>query len=187
MNKTILTLAASAAAFAIPSIAHAQQAEPFIGVSGGYHDLSVDGEVEDEFPGVEINDSSFIFGGFAGVDFAVGDNLFIGAEANFHVGTEAVDSEYGASARLGFRDGGGAKFYVRGGYQEVNLDFVNIIEIPGVTLTDDDFDGIDDTAGDYLLGAGVEFPVSESTFLRVNVDTIGFDSARATAGFGLRF
>ncbi|MBH5322538.1 outer membrane beta-barrel protein [Aurantiacibacter sediminis] len=187
MKKTVFALAASAAALAIPAAAHAQQAEPFIGVSGGYHDLSVEGEVEDEFPGVEINDGSAIVGGFAGVDFLAGGNFFIGAEANFHIGTDAVDSEYGASARIGIRDAGGAKYYLRGGYQEVNLDFANIIEIPGVEVTDDDFVGIDDTAGDYLVGAGAEFPLGETTFLRVNVDTIGFDSARATAGFGLRF
>lgn len=187
MKKTILMAATAAAAIAIPTAAQAQQAEPFVGVSGGYHDLAVDGEVEDAFPGVEINDGSVIFGGFAGVDVPVGTNVFIGAEANFHLGTDAVDSEYGASARLGFRDAGGAKYYLRGGYQEVNLDFPNIIEIPGVELDDDDFAGIDDTAGDYLVGAGAEFPIGESTFLRVNVDTIGFDSARATAGFGLRF
>ena len=185
MKKTILL--AAVAAIAVPSAAQAQEAEVFVGVSGGYHDLAVEGEVEDAFPGVEINDGSLIFGGFAGVDAPLGEQLFIGAEANFHLGTDAVDSEYGASARFGIRDAGGAKYYVRGGYQEVNLDFVNIIEIPGTTLTDDDFDGIDDTAGDWLVGAGAEFPIGESTFLRVNLDTIGFDSARATAGFGLRF
>ncbi|WP_133303924.1 outer membrane beta-barrel protein [Aurantiacibacter aquimixticola] len=186
MRKLFFAATASVAALAIPSVAHAQ-AEVFGGISGGYHDLGVENEVEDIFDGVTIEDGSFIFGGFVGADVMAGESLFVGAEANFHLGTEALDSEYGASARIGFVDAGGAKYYLRGGYQELNLDYSNIIFIDGEELTDADFVGLDDTAGDYLVGAGVEFPLGESSMLRVNVDTIGFDTARATAGVGFRF
>ncbi|MGB3165520.1 MAG: hypothetical protein WBA68_01950 [Alteraurantiacibacter sp.] len=186
MRKTVLAAGAAIAAIAVPSIAYAQ-AEPFAGVSVGYHSLGVEGEVEDLFDGVEIDDGSLIIGGFAGADFAVGTGAFVGIEGNFHIGTDAVDSEYGASLRAGIRDEGGAKYYLRGGYQEINLDFVNIVQVDGVTLRDEDFDGIDDTAGDYLVGAGIEFPMGESAMLRVNLDTVGFETVRATAGFGFRF
>lgn len=186
MRKTVFAAGAAIAAIAVPSIAHAQ-AEPFAGVSVGYHSLGVEDDVEDVFDGVEIDDGSVIIGGFAGADFAVGTGAFVGIEGNIHFGTDAVDSEYGASLRAGFRDAGGAKYYLRGGYQEINLDFVNIITVDGVELTDDDFVGVDDTAGDYLVGAGVDFPMGESTMLRVNLDTVGFETVRATAGFGFRF
>ena len=183
-------LAAMAASFvALPAAAQAQElgADVTVGVSGGYHDLGVDGDVEAVFPQAEIDDGSAIIGGFVAVDVPIGTSAFIGAEGNLHFGTGAIDSEYGASVRLGIRDAGGAKYYIRGGYQEVDLDYAEIITIPGLNLTDDDFDGLDDTAGDYLVGAGVEFPLGESTLLRVNLDTIAFDSVRATAGFGFRF
>lgn len=184
MKKFVLAATASLAALALPSMAHAQQAEVFAGVSGGYHDLGVDGEVEDQFPGVGIDDGSPIVGVFAGVDVPVGESFFAGVEGNFHLGTSAIDSEYGASLRLGIQDAGGAKYYLRGGYQEVKLDFAEIIDLD---VPDSTYDGLDDTTGDYLVGAGVEFPLGERTMLRVNVDTIAFDSARATAGFGFRF
>ncbi len=184
MKKFALAATASLAALALPSVAHAQEAEVFAGVSGGYHDLGVDGEVEAQFPGVGIDDGSPIFGVFAGVDVPVGESMFAGVEGNYHLGTSAIDSEYGASLRIGFRDQGGAKYYLRGGYQEVNFDFAEIIDLDVPANT---YDGLDDTSGDYLVGAGVEFPLGERAFLRANVDTIAFDSARATAGFGFRF
>ncbi|WP_340587794.1 outer membrane beta-barrel protein [Erythrobacter alti] len=184
MKKFALAATASLAALSLPSIANAQEAEVFVGVSGGYHDLGVDGEIEDEFPGVGIDDGSPIFGAYAGVDVPLGESLFAGVEGNYHIGTSAIDSEYGASLRLGFQDQGGAKYYLRGGYQEVNFDYAEIIdlEVPAGT-----YDGLDDTDGDYLVGAGAEFPLGTNAMLRVNVDTIAFDSARATAGIGFRF
>lgn len=186
MYKITLAAAASFAAIAFPSAAQAQ-AEPFIFASGGYHDLGNAEDIEAQFDDIAIDTGSAIFGGVIGVDAPVGQSFFIGGEGNFHVGTDAVDSEYGVAARFGIRDAGGAKYYLRGGYQEINLDFVNIISIDGVEFTDDDFAGIDDTAGDFIVGGGVEFPVGSSALLRVNVDTVGFDSARATAGIGFRF
>ncbi|APE28645.1 outer membrane beta-barrel protein [Aurantiacibacter gangjinensis] len=189
MKKTIASIALAGAAMALPAAAHAQDAgaDITIGVSGGYHDLGVDGDVEDAFPGAEIDDGSAIIGGFIAADFLVSENVFIGAEGNYHFGTGAIDSEYGASIRLGVTDAGGAKYYVRGGYQEVELDYAEIITVDGITFDDDDFIGLDDTEGDYLVGAGVEFPMGESTMLRVNLDTISFDTVRATAGFAFRF
>jgi len=184
MKKFALAASASLAALSIPSLAHAQEAEVFAGVSGGYHDLGIDGEIEDDFPGVGIDDGSPIVGVFAGVDVPVGESFFVGAEGNYHIGTSAIDSEYGASLRLGIRDQGGAKYYLRGGYQQVDFDFSEIIDL---NVPEGTFAGLDDTSGDYLVGAGVEFPLGKRSFLRANVDTIAFDSARATAGFGFRF
>lgn len=179
--KKIILASAAAAALTFPVAAQAQDAgaETFVGVAVGYHDLGAD-DIADDF-GIEIEDSSVTLGVFAGADFAIGSGAFAGVEANYNFGFDAIDSEYGASARLGFRDAGGAKYYVRGGYQWVDLD---VAKITG--LDESDVEGVDDTGGDYLVGAGVEFPVGGAA-LRVNLDTVAFDTLRATAGVAMKF
>jgi len=65
---------------------------------------------------------------------------------------------------------------VRGGYQEVDIDVRNLF---GVTPPA----GFDTTDGDYMVGAGVEFGLGDSPIrFRAGVDTIAFDTTRATAG-----
>jgi hypothetical protein len=85
------------------------------------------------------------------------------------------------AARLGLRTSENSKIYVRGGYQEVDLDLEAILdtELPG---------GLDDSDGDYLVGVGGEFGLGErNAAIRVGVDTISFDSVRATAGVVFSF
>ncbi len=184
MKLKTLALAALAAgtAGALPTMAQAQSlpGEGFVGVSGGYHDVGLD-EEDDDFAGLDFDSGSPIVGVFAGYDFPVGPTMFIGAEGNYTYGFDAIDNEIGASARLGFRAPGGAKFYARGGYQHIDLDIEEIFN--------EDFDGafddIDDD-GDYLVGLGADFPLG-NTFVRVNLDTISFDTLRATAGVGFKF
>lgn len=190
MGNRFLLVAAAAAAFAVvPATAHAQDSENesefFVGVSAGYHDLGFEPDATIQVQGIEIHDSSPILGVFAGMDFPLGESMFAGVEGNFHLGTDVIDSEYGASGRLGFRSDGGAKFYVRGGYQEVDVDPYKLVTfdspIPAGALDD-----VDDTLGDWMVGAGADFPVGDS-YLRVNLDTISFDTLRATAGFAFAF
>ena len=45
--------------------------------------------------------------------------MVIGVEGNLHGGQGAIDFEYGAAARLGFKFPSGGIVYVRGGYQWV--------------------------------------------------------------------
>ena len=48
--------------------------------------------------------------------------------------------------------------------------------------------GTDDTDGDYLVGAGVEFGLGDSPIaFRAGIDTIAFDSTRATVGVLYKF
>ncbi|QYJ05968.1 outer membrane protein [Qipengyuania flava] len=184
-TKTLLFAAvATSAAMALPTAAQAQDVVPgegFIGVSAGVHSLGLEDEVEAIVPGFDIDDSSPIFGVFAGYDFPVGSNLFVGVEGNYNFGTDALDGDYGASARLGVRTIGGTKIYGRAGYQAIKVDFNEIINDDTV-----DFSGFDDTEGDFLAGVGVDVPVGKA-FVRANLDTISFDTVRATAGVGLRF
>lgn len=160
---------ASSAAFAQDGGA---KAEPFVGLSAGYHDLGADG---DEL-GLDIDDTGAIFGIVAGVDFPLTETFFIGAEGNYHLGTDAIDNEYGVAARLGLRVGENSKVYLRGGYQEVDFDLEAIVdgELP---------DGLPDSDGDYIVGAGAEFGIGGGrTAVRIGLDTIAFDTVRATAG-----
>ena len=184
MNTRILALAGAVTAFALPSAVSAQDVVPgegFVGVSAGYHDLGVDTEGLETFD-IDIDDGSPIVGVFAGYDLPVGIGTFIGVEGNYTYGFDAIDSEIGASARLGIRAPGGAKFYVRGGYQWVDLDLAEVVNVEDESL----FDGLDDSEGDYLVGLGADFGLG-NTLVRVNLDTIAFDSLRATAGVGLKF
>ena len=171
MKKLAISGLVSLGFVALPAAAQAQsgdtaQLEPYVGLSGGYHDLGID------LP----DDDGITYGVVAGVDVPVGETLFVGAEANFHLGENAIDHEYGAAARVGVRVGEASKLYVRGGYQEVDFDLDNFITTPVV--------GLDDTDGDYLVGAGVDFGLSEDSPVRFRaaIDTIAFDSTRATVG-----
>ena len=185
-NIAFATLAA-VGAMTLPSAAFAQAApetEITIGASAGVHDLAVD--VDDaEFEDFDIDESGEIYGGFVVVDVPLASNLFAGVEGNAHFGTGPIDAEYGASARLGLRTDGGTKLYARGGYQWVDIDALNLVGLDDDLFDEDDL-GIDTTEGDYLVGLGVDVPVG-ALALRANLDTIAFDTLRATVGVGLRF
>jgi outer membrane immunogenic protein len=184
VNKfAILAVAASAIAFPTTAFAQDSEVEVTVGATAGVHDLGVSDRLFD-VTGVDVNDSSAIFGGFVAVDVPVTSNLFAGVEGNANIGTAAIDSEYGASLRFGYRAENGTKLYLRGGYQFIDLDVANILRVDDDLV--DGVDVVDDTVDDYLVGAGVEVPVGGFS-LRANVDTVSFDSVRATAGVALRF
>lgn len=165
--KLFAFAAAAAAAALVPAAASADVGNGFyVGLQGGYHDFEagVDGGV---------------FGGFAGYNREVGNGIVLGVEGNYNIGTNDVDSEYGASVHIGTKIGGDNLLFVRGGYQEVNFD---LSSIAGGPVT-----GVDDTDGDYLVGVGADIGVTPKSALRIAVDTIAFDSVRATAGVSYRF
>ncbi len=171
INRAALAAAFGAMAIAAPAQAEEAKAEPYVGVSAGWHDAGA---------GV-ARDSGPIYGVFAGVDVPVGGDLFLGVEGNYHFGSKAIDSEYGINARLGLKTGFG-KLYVRGGYQEVNFDLAHIAGAPVPA-------GLDDTDGDYLVGIGTDINLGKESnvALRLNLDTIAFDSTRATVGVAVKF
>lgn len=177
--KNWLKTAAAVSAFALPSAAAAQDRapQPFVGVSAGYHTVDID-----DGP-LDLDNDDFIIGAVAGVDFPVGEAVFLGVEGNYHFGLDALDSEYGGSARLGVIAPGGAKYYVRGGYQEVDVDVEGFTDID---LPDDLLDDLDTSDGDYMVGIGAEF-YRNNAAIRVNVDTISFDSLRLTTGLVFGF
>ena len=183
-SKAFLLAAITAgAAFAVPTAVQAQDVLPgegFIGVQAGVHDLDFGG-IEDDFD-IDPESTGTIVGAFAGYDLPLGPGAFVGAEVNYNFGFGAIDSEYGIAGRLGARLPGGAKIYARGGYQEVEFDYSEVTGVDNETI----FADLDDSDGDYLLGLGADFGLG-NTLLRVNLDTVSFDTVRATAGVGLKF
>lgn len=177
---------AAIAASLLPTAAAAEG--PYIGAQIGYHDIDVDTEEDGD---VGLN--SVIYGIYAGYDIALSGPWILGIEANFNLGTGDFDSDYGAAARVGMNVTDKALLFVRGGYQEVDLDTQSILESElGRDLTSaeetevDGFD-LDDSDGGWLVGLGGEYDISEQLSLRVALDTIEFDSARVTAGISFRF
>ena len=164
------TLISAAALAATPAMAQTE-ADFYIGGQAGYHDLG-DNPIGD--------DDGAIFGTYVGVDVPVGETVVVGVEGNYNLGTGAIDSEYGIAAKLGFNASPTSQFFVRGGYQEVNFDLDNVAGGPVPA-------GFDDTEGDYLVGAGAQFRVSENVSIRGVLDTIAFDTVRATAGLAFHF
>ena len=188
--KKISYLAVAALAIALPGVAQAQgsapSASPYVGASVGLHNLGIDESDFAGIPGIDIDDSAIVYGGYAGVDFGVAPNAVIGVEGNFHLGNGPIDNEFGIAARIGYRTDNGSVIYARGGYQWVNIDPSGLT---GVNITDAQFEaaGGDDTTGDYLLGVGADIAVGGNARLRVGIDTLAFDTVRPTVGVNFAF
>jgi outer membrane immunogenic protein len=177
MKKALLSaIALGSAMVATPAFAQDEEtsgAQPYIGLQVGTHDAGVSGVADD---------NGIIAGLYAGVDVPVSGAVFVGAEVNYNLGWSAIDREYGAVAKLGTEISPGTKLFVRGGYQEVDFDLSKVTGLPGPFPA-----GTDDDDGDYLVGVGGDFGVSDNVAIRAAVDTIAFDSVRATAGVTFRF
>ncbi|HEX9946903.1 MAG TPA: outer membrane beta-barrel protein [Allosphingosinicella sp.] len=186
MKKIALLVSAMVLPLAVPGVAHAQEsagARPYVGVQVGLHDLNVDTDDLDTNT-FDIDDSAVTYGGYAGVDFDLGQSAVIGVEGNFNLGNGPIDNEYGVAGRVGFRAKGGSVIFARAGYQWVNVDGAGLLGVDESLIDDGD---IDDTIGDYLVGVGADIAVGERMGLRVAVDTISFDTLRPSVGLHLKF
>ena len=175
MKKALLSaLAVSTMAFATPAFAQdpAPAVQPYVGLQVGTHDIGSN---------IAADDNGLIYGGYIGVDVPISGAVFIGAEANYNFGTSAIDREYGVVGKIGTEISPGTKLFVRGGYQEVDFDlekFSGLSPLPA---------GLDDSEGDYIVGVGGDFSVGQNVAIRAAVDSIAFDSVRATAGLTFKF
>ncbi|MEM6833379.1 MAG: outer membrane beta-barrel protein [Pseudomonadota bacterium] len=178
------------AAFSAPVLAQGSDiVGPYVGANVGFH------TIDDEGTGLDVD--GFLLGGFVGYNFATYNQLYFGVEGNFNIGTNAIDSDFGGSAHVGYAFSPTSRAFLRGGYQAVNLDINELVrDLVGDDVFDelqDEFEeefenvGGDDTEGGALIGVGLEFDIIENGAIRLTVDTIEFDSARVTTGFSFRF
>lgn len=189
MKKIALLASAVVLPFAVPSVAHAQDAttttHAYVGVGAGFHDLGVD-ESDIDTGGFDLDDSALTYGIYGGVDFDIGKSAVIGVEGNFNLGNGPIDSEYGVSGRIGYRAKGGTVIFARAGYQWINVDGEGLLGIEEDLIDDDDLD-VSDTIGDFTVGLGADIAVGERMGIRVAVDTVSFDTLRPNVGLHLRF
>ena len=137
--RKFLVLAAVAAA-ALPTVAFAQDTdtattteatapdgtpafgiEPYFGIMGGYERFD-DEANRAGVPVVARDLDGSVVQGVLGFNVPLGP-VFVGAEGNVVKGVKgAIDWEYGAAGRFGFRAGDSGLIYGKVGYQWVNFD-----------------------------------------------------------------
>jgi outer membrane immunogenic protein len=141
MRKLILAAAAAAAFTAVPAFAQdaapndaapgeaaapdgskAFGIEPYFGVMGGYERFDKNaGHGIPQPAGARKLDGALVQG-VLGVNVPLGP-VFVGAEGNVAKGVDgAIDWQYGAAGRFGFRAGDSGMIYGKVGYQWVNFD-----------------------------------------------------------------
>ncbi|MEM6414885.1 MAG: outer membrane beta-barrel protein [Pseudomonadota bacterium] len=172
----------------VSGTASAQPLEgPYVGAQIGFHGVD-DG---DDVFNIEPDIGGFIYGAYGGYTARLNDYLLLGLEGNFNLGTADIDRDAGINANIGVPIGRNASVFLRGGYQWVNFDLENIAEdILNVELTPaqiDLLDAAEDGDGGFLVGAGVQIGIGPNLSLRTVIDTIEFDTVRATGGVTLHF
>lgn len=140
--------------------ATAQDGDPFIGPY-------VAGEIG--YENGEGGFDQFIFGGAAGYSIPLNEEYFFAGEAEIHWSElDAVDFTWGVTANLGYKLDQDLAVFGRVGYREFN------------------FDGFG-SDGDYTLGLGVQYALSETLTFRPILDTVAFDTIGVRAGVAYSF
>jgi outer membrane immunogenic protein len=178
-----LLLAAVAAASLIPAAAMAQDTapdgtpafgiEPYVGIMGGYHNF--DGNKKDLVQ--DYGPKGALIQGVAGVNVPLGA-FFVGAEGNVAKGFNDIDWEYGVVGRAGVRVGDSGMIYGKAGYQWVNLD--------GPGNRNNEIYGAGVEVGPKDIGLG-GLTGNSGVRLRMEVDTVDFNSIRPMAGVIMHF
>jgi len=154
MLKKLFTSAAFAAALmAAPAIA--QDQDPFNG-------FYVGAEV-----GYENGAAGFdqaIYGGVAGYNFKLDNNFFIGVEGEISGASSSfIDLSYGGTGNIGYVVREDVAVFARAGYRQFSLPNVG--------------DG-----GDYTLGVGMQFGLTDNISVRPIVETTAFDLLTVRGG-----
>lgn len=157
-KKIIAATAISPVLFS--GIAIAQDQDPFI----GFYTV---GEVGyDNGPG---GFDQFIVGGAAGYSVPLNDQFYVAGEGEFHWSADgAVDFTWGFTGNVGYRLDEDLAVFGRAGYREFN------------------FDGFG-SDGDYTLGIGAQYALSDKLSFRPILDTVAFDTIGVRAGIAYSF
>ena len=171
LNMRISYFAAALTALTVCSPAMASNSGPYIGIGATHDNVATSGDLE----GAGING----IGGtvVAGYDFPIGENAFLGVEANFDIlSAEAGDDDlgfkvknsFGGSARLGFNVSDGTAVYGRVGYQR------------GRATEQFDGESFSGSRDGLRFGLGLETNLSQKTALRFEYSrtrySLGLDS-----------
>lgn len=159
MFKKIITSTALTAAL-LAGAATAQDKDPF---TGPY----IVGEVGYENGAFGFD--QLIYGGAAGYNLALNDAFFVGVEGEIHGSSlNAIDFTYGFTGNLGYRVDRDLAVFARAGYREFNSNGFG-------------------SSGDYTLGLGLQYALTDNISFRPIVDTVGFDTIGVRAGLAYSF
>lgn len=115
----------------------------------------------------------FIYGGAAGYNFKLTPELYVGVEGEILGSTsDIVDFTWGGHGYVGYILQPGTSVFARAGYREFEFDFGTGGNISG---------------GDYSLGLGAQFGLTEQIGFRTLVDTVGFDTVGVRGGLVFSF
>jgi len=156
--KTLAVATLSAAL--ISGAATAQDQDPFTG-------FYAVGEVG--YDNGEFGFDQFIYGGAVGYNQSLNEAFFAGLEGAVHGSADgAVDFTYEVTGNLGYRLDDDLAVLGRIGYREFN------------------FDGFGDD-GDYTVGVGLQYALSDNLSFRPIIDTVAFDTIGVRAGVAYSF
>ena len=157
-KKLMAATALTTALFA--SGASAQNNDPFV----GFYTV---GEIGYDNGGDGFD--QLIYGGAFGLNIPLDEQWYFGGEGAIHGSTSSlIDFTYEFTANLGYRLDTDLVVFARAGYREFNFD---------------DF-GSD---GDYTLGLGAQYALSENLSFRPIIDTVAFDTIGVRAGIAYSF
>lgn len=154
-------LAATACAGLAAGAGHAQEWNQF-------HGPYVIGEIGYENGGGGFD--QFIGGGAVGANFRLNEDFFVGGDFEFLGSADGdIDFTWGIHGQVGYVVQERHAVFVRAGYREFNFDFDIGNE------------------GDFSLGAGTQFELSDNWSVRTLVDTIDFDTIGVRGGLVFHF
>ncbi|MEO0883198.1 MAG: outer membrane beta-barrel protein [Pseudomonadota bacterium] len=112
----------------------------------------------------------FIGGGAVGANYTISEKIFVGGDVELLGSADgAVDFTWGIHGQIGYIVQERHAVFARAGYREFNFDS------PG---------GSD---GDYALGVGSQFELSDNWSVRTLLDTVAFDTIGVRGGLVFHF
>lgn len=110
-----------------------------------------------------------ILGGATGYSLPLSDTFYFAGEGEIHWSEDSdVNFTWGVTANLGYKLDKDLGVFARAGYREFN------------------FDGFGND-GDYTLGVGIQYALSDTLSIRPILDTIAFDTIGVRAGLVYSF
>lgn len=157
--KRTLTLIAAAASIAAGT-AIAQDTDPF----NGFYVVAETG-YENGIAGID----QFLYGGAAGVNLKLSPNIYVGVEGDLTGTSGPVDFTYGGHGIVGYLLNEKTSLFARAGYREFEIG-----------------DGFG-SDGDYSLGLGTQYFLTDNIAVRSTLETVGFDTGAVRVGLVFEF